>query len=199
MDGLPAGLIVESGASLDVDELYEFVSMVTTSEGGATIPRDFLSVMTSMPGVEPDNDMRLVRNASGALVGAEFVQHLAPHVEAFVRGFVHPDRCDEGLGSTLLSWALDRAGERVSLAPDGARVAAATVINEDHAATMALLDDAGFARSRSFLEMHRDFDGPPEGAAVPEGIELRTMRGADDLEVLYDAVDDAFRDHFGYT
>lgn len=198
LPNLPSSFIIEPGLP-NMGEWYELLAAASTSEyGTVTVPREFLDALPSLPGVEPENDIVVVRDDTEEMVGVEFVQHTEPFVSAHLSGSVHPDWLNHGLGSALLDWGVRRAQERVDRAPEGTRVLATTSTSDTHQPSIALAEGAGFELERFFLEMKIDFDEEPEQPLLPPGIELRNF-GPDDLEVLYDTVDESFRDHFGYV
>ena len=196
---IPSAKEVVRGMPDEIDELYEFLATVTKSEyGTVTIAREFLQALGSMPGFVPEEDLLVVRDDAGAIIAVEMIQHSDPYVDASVRGWVHPDRLDEGIGTALLDWGLTRAKERIELAPEGTQVVASSSLSDTHEPAISLVENSGFSMSRYFLEMRIDFADSPMVTEMPGGITLRNFEEAD-LEVLYDTVDQSFRDHFGYT
>ena len=144
--------------------------------------------------------MRFVRDRDGALVGAGWVDTLSPYVETSARGRVAPHRLGQGIGSFLLDWQTAVARERVAMAPDGARVALVAFADPDHEPSAALLTDRGFDIVRFFLEMYVGFDQrPPAPPPLPDGLRLAVYDPDTDLGRVFGAVDEAFRDHFGYV
>ena len=196
---LPPDVTAMQGPVADLDELTAFLRAVTESQTGrATYSRDWVGALMALPGFDPATDMLIVRDAADGLVAATWITHPAPVVRMQLRGYVAPSRLGEGIGTHLLTWAMDRAGDLVDDAPEGARVSVSTGAHPGHEPSMRLLADHGFGIDRYFLEMRMPLDGDPVPAALPDGIELRTY-GESDLEALYDAIQDAFRDHFGFT
>lgn len=199
--GLPEDLTVTRGPVEDYDELAVFVRSVNVAQSGSPgISREQLESMLTMPDVDQEEDIRLVRDADGSLVAAGWVQNRAPHIETFARGMVTPRRTGEGIGSHILEWELDVARRRVELAPDGARVAVKAGIDPGHEPSVALVTDHGFSLERYFLEMKIDFDEAPlTPAPLPDGFRLLGFDPDGDLDRLFDVIDEAFRDHYGYV
>jgi mycothiol synthase len=52
---------------------------------------------------------------------------------------------------------------------------------------------------RYFLEMRIDFDVDMPEPIFPEGVEVRTFRPGEDDAIVYRAIDEAFKDHFGHV
>jgi mycothiol synthase len=114
-------------------------------------------------------------------------------------GGVHPDWRRQGLGGRLLDWALDRAGERHrDRHPDLAGELHAHS-GDANTGLHAMLEGAGFAQVRYFVEMSLTLTGRPDaGAAVPDGLMLTAFEDRYD-EATRLAHNEAFLDHWGST
>ena len=157
-----------------------------------------LDTWLSMPTFKPKRDMRIVRDAGGEIVAVATVDNRAPHISTHSEGHVALSRLGEGIGSHLLSWALAEARGRIDQAPEGARVYLGTEADPRWEPSVSLLTDAGFAPMRYFLEMRIDFAGEPPEPEIPDGIRLESF-DPKDLEPVFDATTEAFRDHFGHV
>jgi ribosomal protein S18 acetylase RimI-like enzyme len=196
----PAGFTAHIGGPIDPDELFGLVSAESIAAiGRVEWSADIVIAMVSLPTIDPERDRLWIRGTDGRLVGVTVVDHSPPYVSAHIRGFVHPDHLDSGIGTEMLSWALQRAEERVELAPAGARVTATAGAAENYEPATALLEANGFGVERYFLEMATVFSGRPDQPVLLDGIRLRGFEGAADLGVLSRVVSDSFRDHFGYV
>ncbi len=199
--GLPSDVTVSRGPVEDFDEFHDFVRSVNIDQSDrAIVSREVLEAVLSMPDVDQTEDIRIVRDGSGALVGAGWVQSRNPFVETFTRGLVSPDRLGEGIGSFLLDWELAAANERISSAPEDAQVVAKTFLDPGHAPSVALFADRGFSVTRYFLEMRIDFaDGSFPDVPLADGLRLVGFDPESDHERLFDVIDEAFRDHYGHV
>ncbi len=62
-----------------------------------------------------------------------------------------------------------------------------------------LLLDEGYRHVRSFYRMAIELDdAPPVEPDWPEGVEVRTFRPGDDDRATYEAMEEAFQDHWGH-
>ena len=198
---LPPGLTIGAiDPATDLDEITAFVQRVCIAESGRPyLTKAEIAMRLGMPDTDPAADTLVLRDATGALVGAEWIERTAPFVMTGADGFVAPERCGEGIGSFLLQWARTAAAQHVGDAPDGARVILSLGVDAEHRPSIELLEGAGGRLRRYFLEMRIDFDGPIPEPVLPDGIALRTIvPGVDDLEAWL-ALDEAFRDHFGHV
>lgn len=108
----------------------------------------------------------------------------------------------EGLGaaSTLLDWAIERVHGLTDLNQTDRRTVMQTwVIDEKtQAARLSTLTKAGFTPIRYGYFMLRDLSEPIEVSDLPDGLYTRPCTPDDDRPI-FDALHDAFRDHWGYA
>ncbi|MFH1633220.1 MAG: GNAT family N-acetyltransferase [Chloroflexota bacterium] len=153
------------------------------------------------PGFEPENDIRLVFSPGGKLVGhIEVWTNANPPVQPWVWGRVHPDFEGQGLGMALLIWAEERARQAIPRCPADARVVMRTYISSSIESPRHLFEAQGLKLIRHSFRMLIEMDGAPPGPAWPEGIRIRIPNDpAAEIEAIYRADEEAFRDHFGYV
>ena len=144
-------------------------------------------------------DARVVTVDQGHLAGYGTVGARGNHVRLDVEVYVHPGHTGRGVGTTLVHWTEARAREHVPLAPEGARVVLNNFINGRNAAARELLAREGYAVERHFWNMLIDLDEPPPPPVWPAGITVRACAAEADERLAYAAVDEAFRDHWGWT
>lgn len=151
------------------------------------------------PGFDPGRDIRLVFARDGRVAGSALVWPVAkPPVHPWLGCWIDPDFEGTGIDSWLLDWAERRCLQIVDQVPPDVRFAPCMGLSR-HAETMrSLLVSRGFERIRSSYTMHIEIDAPPPQPAWPEGITVRTYDPDRDLEAVYRADNEAFRDHFGH-
>lgn len=110
---------------------------------------------------------------------------------------IHPDYAGLGFYDYLLELTIERARDLVSEAPAEARVTLNVFCYEKNAEARQALEQAGFAHVRSDWTMQIDLDQPPPAPVWPEGVELRPYT-PDMLHAVFEADDEAFRDHWGH-
>lgn len=200
---LPAGF---SARPATLDDVEAAVDLFNTAD------REFLA--PGAPGwhdvhetrgewTEPDfdlvNDTVLVFDESGGLAAYQEAFTTPPHVRAIIWGRVHPDFRGRGLGSALLSWGERRAAELVDRAPEGAAVDAQTWVDTDNEGAAAVIQSLGFQHSRYFWDMEiEQTEGPPK-QVWPDGLELRPFDRARHHRLAQDAINDSFKDHWGFA
>lgn len=193
----PPGYAVRRPAPDDLTSVGEFLVAVTTAEFGEP---DYSEEDLRDEWAEMDlaDDAWLVLAPDGRIVGYTAVSHQA-HVRIDADGYVHPEHADRGVGTFLVRVTEARAREHVPLAPDGARVVLNNGINGRNAAARGLLEREGYAAARHFWRMVIDLAVAPPAPDWPPGITVRTSAGAADERAAFVALDEAFRDHWGYV
>ena len=119
------------------------------------------------------------------------------YVAVSVYGYVHPDYRERGIGSFLVDWGERWTRDRMTQAPENARVVAQHYVNAANSGARRLLEAAGYAPVRGVYVMETELDEGPPAPRWPGGISVHTFVPGRDERATYDAVEDAFRDHWG--
>lgn len=153
------------------------------------------------PGLDILRDLRLVKTADGQVVGYYEVWDLNdPHTRISCWGRVHPQYQGQGIGTALLGWVKERAAMAIPKAPPEARVALLGYVPSQFQHARRLFEENGFTAIRRNLRMVIDLeDHPVTPPKWPQGITVRTMRVGQEERAVLEAVNDAFRDHWGHV
>ena len=198
---LPEGFTVRGAKLEDVEpalELFNSWSRLVINEDeitdAAAIRREWVS-----PGFDPANDIWLVFDPNGLMVGyIEVWTTSKPPVHPWIWGRVHPDYSNLGIGTYLLLQAEERACKAMEELPADVRFAPRIGSYRQADASKQLFVDMGYKLIRSSYRMRIDLDAPPPAPVWPKGITLRTYNPETDAEAVYHADNESFRDHFGY-
>jgi mycothiol synthase len=149
-------------------------------------------------GVVPAEDIVIVE-LDGRVVAACGVDRVVrdgiPTYDAW--GSVEPAIRRRGLGTWLLDRNLERARRRAATEDPDAAVDVGSFAEDAEIGHRALLADFGFAPVRHFFLMRRNLlEAIPE-VRLPDGIEIRPVT-ADQHRRIFDAEEEAFRDHWGH-
>jgi mycothiol synthase len=152
------------------------------------------------PGFDLENSTRAVFTLDGQLVGLIEVWDLAnPPVRIWVWGRVHPDFEGQGIGTRLMEWAEERARQSISRVSAGVQVVMQCGTVSSYEPPKHLFASLGMESNRHFWRMAIDLDTDIPQPVWPDGIAVCTFADVNDLRTVYKAVDEAFRDHWGYV
>ena len=116
---------------------------------------------------------------------------------SYADGYVHPEFKGLGIGTTLLRAVEVRAREDMQLAePDLAIFIRSTIDNKDEQGH-SLHKTEGYFSIRYHWRMEIKLQEPPPAVTWPDGIELRPFVKDEHAVVVWQAQNEAFRDHWG--
>lgn len=200
MPHLPPGY---SARPMRVEDAADVTDMLNIEATAATGEPQFsaqdYAVDLQEPGVDLEEQSRVVLAPDGSVAGIAEIYTQAPHVHPFCWIRIHPDHCGRGLGWALTEWAESYNRARVHLAPAHARVSILCNAYTSNQEAQQLLSDLGFTQVRIFHTMRIEFHGPPPEPRWPEGLWVRTLVPGEDDWPVYRAMKDAFSDHWGHT
>lgn len=151
------------------------------------------------PNFDPARDIRVVFAPNGQMIGyIEVWTTSKPVIHPWIWGRVDPDYQNHNVGAWLLNWAEERVRQTLAETPADLRVAPRVGSYRQDENGKKLFEAMGFHYIRSSYQMRIDLNEAPPAPVWPEGITVRTYTTAD-LEALYRADDEAFRDHFGHV
>jgi mycothiol synthase len=136
-----------------------------------------------------DGGTWLVEAAASRPVGFAVTLHRDDETDCWAT--VHPEFTGRGISSALLAKVEERARRR------GSRKLKVGMLAENRAAR-ALFDELGFREARRYYQMRIVFERPPERAALPDGITLRTFR-REDARAFHAAMNQAFEEEWGFV
>lgn len=114
-------------------------------------------------------------------------------------GYVHPDVHGQGVGTMLVRLTETRARELVANAPAGMRVALNNAVILSDVAAREMLEAEGYTLARGFWRMAIDLPEPPAAPQCPPRIAVRAFVPGQDERATFDAVEEAFQDHWGHV
>jgi mycothiol synthase len=149
------------------------------------------------PGFDLERDAFLVETGAGHIVGYEEFFDEYEHAKLRTDGYVHPDFRGRGIGTAMLRIIEERAHDEMPLAEPNVRVSLRSTIDNRDPVSHELHRNEGYQPLRYHWRMEIVLDAPPPEPKFPEGIELRPfIKGEHDVAV-WQAQNEAFRDHWG--
>jgi mycothiol synthase len=180
----------------------------------AQVIRDFLlSIGDAMSVVTPaelerewrsegfnlETDAWVAVTADGRVVGFEEFANRNAHAALQGDGYVHPDFRGLGIGTALLRKVEERACKEMELAAPDSRVYIINGVSGRDTAGREIHESEGYRPVRYHWMMEIDLAEAPKVAAFPTGIELRPFVKGEHDYVVFQAEDEAFRDHWEHT
>ncbi len=150
------------------------------------------------PGVDLLETARVLVDEQGQIIGyCDIWDSEAPHVTKWCWVDIHPDRWEDAVALELLGWSEQAARARMHLAPDGARVILGYGLNHRQERSRCMLEAASFELVRHYYRMQIELDQQPAQPAL-NGFAVRPMRYPDEFPMAVNAIQEGFRDHWGY-
>lgn len=122
----------------------------------------------------------------------------APYTMAEFGAAVHPDYRGRGIGSALLARAEEYLLGRLERV-QGPRLVAHTEVSSTHTLAHALFRAHGYTHIRDWRELAIDLTSDIRPVVVPDGIRLADFRRGEDERRAWEASEDAWQDHYGFT
>ncbi len=198
---MPDGFTIRPAELSDNDAvvaLYNANRLKTIGE--ATVEADEFTRAWSEHGFDINQSTRVVVTADDQIVAYTDVwDMLNPPVSPWIGGCVHPDHEGQGLGTAILTWAIERAKQALPRCPQQARFSVRSGLSEGYEPAHHLLTTFGFGVSRHWWIMRIERQKNPPTPLIPKGITIRPMHHPEELEKVIQADDTAFRDHYGYV
>ena len=198
---LPAGFTVRGATLEDVEPSLELYNLWAQKIIGEDEINDAEAIRNEWvsPGFDPAEDIRLVFSPNDRLVGyIETWTTTKPPVHPWIWGRVHPDYDGMGIGSWMLGWAEEHIRPAMNELSPGLRFAPRVGTYHKSKESQKLFEDFGYHYIRSFYRMLIEMDAPPPVPLWPEELTIRTYHPETDVEAVFRADQDIFRDHFGF-
>lgn len=207
----PAGVFTVDALSLDDAPAVQcLVNAASIADGtGEQSTLEEVHEWLTTPGVDLSADSVALREG-GVLRGfgiVDLAQSLTFDGRARVRlfGDVDPEHRGRGIGTQILTWQVRRGQQLIEQKRPGVpgRIEASGGLPE--APARRLLDHAGFAHVRDFIEMRLEFaddpvrhrpPGGPDDADTGDDLQILSP-GTDHREAVREAHNQAFADHWG--
>lgn len=203
MVALSENLRLRPGTMADVPAIAYLTNRCTEAETGVFggLTDENLANQYSYDGFDPAEDTALAFDADGTLVGAAEFWLFEPYTQPFVWARVLPGYEGRGIGTALTAWAEGRAAAAMPKAPPDARYSLRANILSTETAALDLFRDLGYTIIRHFftMEIAYGLDETLPEPVWPAGIRVRTHNPGPDDRPVFEALNEAFRDHWGFT
>ena len=188
-------LVLRRPSMADAEEILSVVTVSDIADFGEA-DVELADIQEDLGGVDLERDAWVVSAEEGMVATAVVMVHAG--VEHRVMLYVVPAWRRQGIGSVLLAKLEARSTELLDVAPSDAKVAIHGWIKGDWEPGLAFGARHGYAISRRFLRMKIDMTDAPPPPAWPDGVTVRAFVPGADERATFDAVQDAFADHWGF-
>lgn len=183
----------------DLEAVTQLIYDVCAADGdtAVAVTADELKHEWETPGFDLAQDAFVVQTSDGRIVGFEEFNNGHEHAILHTDGYVHPDFKGRGIGTTLLRMIEQRACQEMKLAAADVRVVLHSLTDVHDLVGLELYRNEGYQPLRYHWRMEIVLNEPPAEPKFPAGIELRPfIKGEHDVPV-WQAQNEAFRDHWG--
>jgi mycothiol synthase len=195
----PLGYTLRAATLEDAGALAELFNAVTLDEVGVawTDEADMRADLAA-PGFDLANDATLVFDEAGRLE-AGFLLHPdgSPVTTVLAIGLVHPESTGRGLGTYITLLAEDHARRKIPAEPPSGRFTVRTTRFVQNELAAELFRDLGYERVRTWWRMTVELGREGPAGSLPAGLEIAPFDPDQDSRRVFDALVEAFRDHWG--
>ncbi len=198
---LPNGYQLRPASMADTTAIVALIQASKQAAMGNFAPtttvESYLSLL-GWPNFDAEEDRRVVSSAEGEIVGYGHVINRQSYLTNNAEIHVHPNHYSRGIGTRLTAWAEARARQFITLAPAGREITLGCALVPPDQPAQNILIQQGFQFVRHFWSLRIELTDllTPQW---PSGIAVRhTITGEDEV-LLYRAIDETFRDHWGYV
>lgn len=195
IDALPPGFVARPATPDDAPAIAALVGASRVLDAGDD-PMDEAELRDDWAGVDLAAETVVVVAPDGRPAGYADVLNRA-NVVVSVYGFVDPVWRGRGVGGALVRWGETWTRDRIPEAPEGARVVVQHYVAAANAGGRDLMEQSGYQSVRQVYEMEIELVQAPPDPVWPDGITVRTFVQGEDDRRTFEAVEDAFRDHWG--
>jgi mycothiol synthase len=193
-------LLVRSPTQDDAERVADLYNACSMAEiGVVSVTAAELRTIWQTPGFDRERDAWMVETPDGQLAGYLDLWSPEPYVHIYADGCVHPAHRGQGIGRHLLRLSMGRARELIDRAPADMRVLLLQRVNSSNEAVKTLLASEGYQLARHFWRMAVELDKEPPHPTWPDGITVRPMVPGQDEHTVYEAVQEAFEDHYDHA
>ena len=196
---LPKGYTLRSATMDDIPACVEMFNIWAIKEmGHRELNGEEVRTEWSSDEFIPEEDTRIIFAPDGKLVAyVEAWTRNEPPVKPWIWARVHPEYYGLGLGSELTQWAERYSLRVLDFLPPDVRITNEVGVDSRAKEAHELFKNLGYSPIRSFYQMRIEMDSAPPAPRWADDLVLKPFDVERDLEAVYRAEVDSFKDHFG--
>jgi mycothiol synthase len=195
MTDLPEGYGMRAPTREDAEAVVDLISACQIADTGET-DESVEELLDDWHTIDLTEEAVMVTAPDGHIAGYADVFNRS-FVTVSVYGYVHPDYREKGIGSYLVAWGERWTRDHMPQAPWNARIVVQHYVNAANEGARRLLESSGYIPVRGVYVMETRLDEAPPQPHWPTDITVRTLVPDRDERVVFEAVEDAFRDMWG--
>jgi len=198
---LPTGFQLRPAEWSDLEAVTQLIYDVCEADGDTTVAvsLDDLRREWQSSGFRLEQDAWVAAAPDGRIVGFEEFNNLHEHASLQGDGYVHPHFRELGIGTALLNELDERARQEAPLAPAGLRVYIRNGLDIGDTSGREIHAAAGFTAIRFSWRMEIKLGEALQAPVWPQGVELRPFEPGEHAQLVFEAEQEAFTDHWGHT
>jgi len=183
----------------DLEAVTQLIYDVCEADGDITVAltSEELSREWKSKGFDPETDAFVVEESDGRLSGYGELVNENAHAHLNADLYAHPNSDRDGVLASLLKRLDERACEEMKLAVPGPRIFLRSTMDGRDEIGKRIHEARGFSPIRFHWRMEIKLDAPPPAPVFPQGVELRSFVRAEHERAVWQATNEAFRDHWG--
>jgi len=185
----------------DAEAIAALTLAVCSADGepSLALSEDDLRQYWQEPGFYLDTDTWVAETADGRIIGYEELYNRHGFAALEGDGYIHPDFVGKGIGTALLKMLDARARQVMLQAAPDLRVFIRNSMHISDMRARELHEHEGYVPIRFTWRMEIRLEKPHADPKWPEGVELRPFLAEEHARPLFEALDEAFRDHWGHV
>jgi mycothiol synthase len=195
---LDPSLRLRAATRADVHPVADLIYSVCEADGDVTVATtpENLEHAWREDGFNPETDAFVVQTADGRIVGYEELANEQSFAHFSADGYVHPDFKGRGIGTALITRAEERALAMMKQAEPDLRVYIHAAADGKDETGREMFAHLSYQIVRYFWRMEITLDSAP-AFALPAGIEFRPFDRDAHAQLVWQADNEAFREHWG--
>jgi len=193
--------IVRAAQWNDLEAVTDLIREVLTADGDAmsAVTVSELEREWKTEGFTLETDAWVAVTQDGRIVGCEEFNHRHAHAYFSGDGYVHPEFRGLGIGTALLRMVIERACKEMELAEPDLRVYIRNGMSGADQSAREIHESEGYKPLRYHWMMEINLTETPKVLPFPVGIELRPFEKVTQAHLVFQAEDEAFRDHWSHV
>jgi mycothiol synthase len=198
IDNFSTDLLVRPPTMDDLEAVHGLLEVCDIAEYGVPdITLGDLRTLWQGPTFNMVEDAWMVIAPGDRLIGYADVEH-RQHTRIYTLVRVLPEYAGQRIEEYLLQLVEEWAQRQIPLAKPGVRVTLNSWTSNLNDAAQRSFERAGFKEVRRHWRMEIEMSESPLAPEWPEQVTVRTFIPGQDDRIVYNAVDEAFQDHWGH-